>query len=232
MWPVGVYKAEEKPLDKNRIRITYGKGDPLKYISHLDLARTWERAFRRAGLPLAYSQGYNPRPRFQIAAALPVGVTGRAERMDLWLSPLLAADEVRSQLGAVLPRGLSLQDSTEVDLGEPSLQSRMEAAEYEVRLRISEPEAALEARLQTLWQAPTLLRQRHHKGKMRTYDLRPLIFDLGVECQGEGECMLTMSLQLSPKGAGRPDEVLDALGLSHVPHELVRTRLVLGPIPA
>ncbi len=59
---------------KQRLRLTFAKGEAVKYISHLDLARTWERVFRRVGLPLAYSQGYNPRPRFQIAAALPEDV--------------------------------------------------------------------------------------------------------------------------------------------------------------
>ena len=62
----------EDPGPRQRIRVTFGKGQQLKYISHLDLARTWERVFRRARLPVAYSQGFNPRPRFQLAAALPV----------------------------------------------------------------------------------------------------------------------------------------------------------------
>ena len=69
-----------------RLRARFAKRESLKYISHLDLARTWERVFRRAGLPVVYSQGFNPRPRFQIAAALPVGVTGQSELLDIWLS--------------------------------------------------------------------------------------------------------------------------------------------------
>lgn len=63
--------SDETPVQ--RLRFAYAKGEALRYISHLDLARTWERAFRRAGLPVAYSQGFNPKPRFQIAAALPWG---------------------------------------------------------------------------------------------------------------------------------------------------------------
>jgi hypothetical protein len=73
--------------------------------------------------------------------------------------------------------------------------------------------------------APSLLRQRHHKGRMRTYDLRPFIQEMAVSPEGEGAFLLEMRLQASPRGAGRPDQVLDALGLSLAPHRVERTKL-------
>jgi len=72
-------------MNRQRLRITFAKGETLKYISHLDLARAWERALRRAGVPLAYSQGFNPRPKMAFAAALPVGYTATAEMVDILL---------------------------------------------------------------------------------------------------------------------------------------------------
>lgn len=210
---------------QQRLRIRFAKGEALKYISHLDLARTWERVFRRAGLPMAYSQGFNPRPRFQIAAALPVGVTGRVELMDLWLLELLSPEEMLERLRLALARGLDVVDAMEVDLRAPSLQSQLRAASYRVEISSPETVEAIRTRVQALMELPAIPRQRHHKGKWQTYDLRPLIQNVAVEPGQEGEQVLLMRVQASPQGAGRPDEVLDVLGLSLVPHSLERTNL-------
>lgn len=216
-------KAQEGP--RQRLRIQFAKGEPLKYISHLDLARTWERIFRRAGLPLAYSHGFTPRPRFQIAAGLPVGVIGRAEWLDVWLTERLSPDEVRSRLQPVLPIGLEVGEIAEIDVRAPSLQSQLRAADYRAVLRSQEPVEAIRARIEELLKSPTLLRRRRHKGGWQTYDLRPLIQSLSVQAGDRGELMIDMRLQASPQGAGRPDEVLDALGLSWVLDRLERTNL-------
>jgi radical SAM-linked protein len=210
---------------RQRVRIQYAKQDSLRYISHLDLARTWERVFRRAGLPLAYSQGFNPRPRFQIAAALPVGVTGRAELLDMWLAEPLAPEDVLSRLQPALPPGLEALASEEVDLKAHSLQSEMRAADYRARVRSEEPVEAIRTRIRSLLDAPTLLRQRYHKGRWQTYDLRPLVQSVDAEPAEAGQVVITMRLQASPQGAGRPDQVLDALGLSLAAHRIERTSL-------
>ena len=224
----GPYKGElltEDHAPRQRLRMRFAKGEPLKYISHLDLARTWERVFRRAGLPLAYSQGFNPRPRFQIAAALPVGVTGRAEYLDLWLAGSMAPGDMLSRLRPTLPPGLEVLDIGEVELRAPALQSQMRAAIYRAVVKSQEPVEAVRTRVQALLEQPTLMRQRHHKGKLRTYDLRPLVQSVTVEPGQAGTHVLTMRLQASPEGAGRPDAVLEVLGLSLAPHTVERTNL-------
>ena len=68
-----------------RLRITFSKTGSLRYTGHLDLQTVWERTARRAGLTLAYTQGFHPGPRIQIASALPLGIAGTAEIVDLWL---------------------------------------------------------------------------------------------------------------------------------------------------
>lgn len=217
----------EDRAPRQRLRLYFAKGEALRYISHLDLARSWERVFRRASLPVAYSQGFNPRPRFQIAAALPVGVMGRLEMLDVWLKETWAAEQVVRRLRPTLPAGLGLLAVQEVALRSPSLQSQMRAARYRAVVRSSEPVEAVEARTQALLEAPTLLRQRHHKGKWQTYDLRPLVQGLTVEPGEAGTHVLSMRLQASPEGAGRPDAVLEVLGLALAPHTIVRTNLYL-----
>ena len=210
---------------QQRLRIEFAVREKLKYISHLDLNRTWERAFRRAGLPLAYSQGFNPRPRFQIAAALPVGVSGQAEFLDVWLDEALETGEALRRLRPNLPSGLDVVALAGVDLGEPSLQSQMRAADYWATVTSQETAGAVRSRVEALLAASALLRQRHHKGRLRTYDLRPLVQRVEVRDGQEGQLVLEMRLQASPQGAGRPDEVLDALGLSMMPHRIERTKL-------
>lgn len=212
-------------IPQQRLRIGFAKGEAIKYISHLDLARTWERVFRRAELPVAYSQGFNPRPRFQIAAALPVGVTGRAEQIDIWLTEPLPLAAALDRLNSTLPSGLEVWGIEEVELRAPSLQSQMRAAEYRAAVRSPEPVEGIRARIQALLAASTLPRQRHHKGKWQTYDLRPLIQAIHVEAGLDGQYVVAMRLQASPQGAGRPDAVLDALGLSVAPHTIERTNL-------
>ena len=210
---------------QQRLRLRFAKGEPLKYISHLDLARTWERVFRRAGLPVAHSQGFNPRPRLQIAAALPVGITGRAEYLDLWLTETVTPGDLEVRLQPCLPPGLEVLGVEEVELRAPALQAQVRAAEYRAKVRSHEPTEAVRSRVQALLEAPSILRQRQHKGKLQTYDLRPLIQRVTVERKQEGEHLLSMRLQASPAGAGRPDEVLKALGLSLGPYTIERTNL-------
>ena len=212
---------------RQRLRLRFAKGAAIKYISHLDLARAWERTFRRAGLPLLYSQGFNPRPRFQIAAGLPVGVASRAELLDVWLMQQWEPEEVLARLRAVSPPGLEVLEVVEADLKAPSLQSQVCAADYEAVVRTVEPLAAIQGRVEVLLGAPTLPRRRLHKGEWQTYDLRPLIHSITVTMGGvqDGERILVMRLLASQQGAGRPDEVLDALGLSLLPHTVERIML-------
>jgi hypothetical protein len=101
----------------------------------------------------------------------------------------------------------------------------MRAADYRAKVRSPEPVEAIRIRAQAVLDAPVLLRQRHHKGKRQSYDLRPLVQSVAVQPGQEGECILAMRLQASPQGAGRPDEVLDVLGLSLTPHAIERTNL-------
>src|SRR3990172_7224409 len=81
-----------------RLRIGYAHGEPVKFISHLDVLRLWHRAILRAGLPLAYSAGFSPHPRLVFASPLPTGVTGDWEMVDIWLSSRLDTDEVADRL--------------------------------------------------------------------------------------------------------------------------------------
>jgi len=162
-----------------------------------------------------------------MAAALPVGVTGRDELLDVWLEEALAPERIVRRFRPCLPSGLEVLAVHEVALRSPSMQSQMRAADYRAVVRSTEPVEAVEARVQMLLESPAVLRQRHHKGKWQSYDLRPLIQAVTVEPGKPGTHVLVMRLQTSPEGAGRPDALLEALGLGLAPHTIARTNLYL-----
>ena len=225
-----------KSTTQQRLRITFAKGEEIKYISHLDLMRLWERALRRARVPLAYSHGFNPRPQMAVAAPLPVGFTSRGEVMDVVLerrfSPYnaVSTSEFARCLTPHLPPGLALLSVEEVHSKLPSLQSQVCAAEYRVTVSWVGSEEEMEGKLlaeqvRQLLSAGQLPRQRRDKD----YDLRPLIEDLWVEGKEADGWVLGMRLRAGSQGTGRPDEVLDALGLAEKPHVVRRERLLVLP---
>ncbi len=202
-----------------RIRVTFSKTGSLRYIGHLDLQQVWERTARRAGLPLAYTQGFHPGPKIQIAAALPLGFAGRAEVVDLWLTDNVGAThEVAQGLQSTAPPGLSILAVEEVDERAPALQTQVAAAEYEVALLEAGLGSGLEARLADLLAKPALPRERRGKA----YDLRPLI--LSLECR---DLSLRMVLSAREGATGRPEEVLAELNIPPEAARIERTRLIL-----
>lgn len=211
-----------KSTTPQRLRITFAKGEEIKYISHLDLVRLWERTLRRAQAPLVYSQGFNPRPKIALAAALPVGFTSRGEVMDVVLERHISPYNFAKGLVPHLPPGVELLSVEEVYSKLPSLQSQVRSAEYRVTVSWDGSWEEMEGKLQELLSAGQLLRQRRGKD----YDLRPLIEDLWVEGKESGGWVLGMRLRAGDEGTGRPDEVLDALGLVEEPYAVQRERLL------
>jgi len=217
---------------QQRLRVTFAKGEFLRWISHLDLVRLWERVLRRAGIPVAYTRGYNPQMRIQFAAALPTGSFGRAELFDVWLEKPMSPETFAALIRPQLPSGVELIDVREVDLREPSLQSQVRAAEWRVAVEATEvPEAELRRRVDEVLAAKELIRTRRRRQReaARAYDLRPLIESLRFERKDEeGWVALHMRLRAEPGATGRPDEVLHALGLSGRPSKMERLALYLA----
>jgi radical SAM-linked protein len=207
--------------DTQRLRITFAKGENLRFISHLDLARTWGRALRRAGMPLAFSQGFHPQPKLVFAAALPVGCTGEAEIMDIVLTQPMPPRRVQTGLAPRLPDGLIVKDVTPVYERAPALPTLLHGADYE---SVLETDLSVEDAQR---QCAALLARasipRAYRGK--DYDLRPLIDGLeAVQVNGR-YLLMRMQLAAGERGTGRPAEVLDVLGWADQPHRCHRRRL-------
>lgn len=205
-----------------RLRIQFSKTEAMRYTGHLDLHRAWERAFRRAGLPLAYSQGYHPQPRLNLAAALPLGFTSACEILDAWLSEEIPGDTVKAVLERALPPGIEINSIEEVEDRLPALQNQVLATEYIVTMH--EFLDHLDERLDELIKTTVISRERHGK----TYDLRPLIEDLHrMPDDDQGYKRVFMRLTARSGATGRPEEVLAALDIPSETTRIHRTRLIL-----
>ena len=187
--------------------------------------RTWERALRRAAVPLAYSHGFHPQARIALAAPLPVGVTSEGELMDVFLCRHLPPREFLNRVRPQLPPGLQIVDVREVPLEEASLQSRVRFADYRADVQSDLTRREVEDRVRQLLEATEVLGERRREGKVRRYNLRPLVEDLSVESWNDPR-RLHMRLRNSPSGAARPDEVLEALGLGRQAAQIHRVLLV------
>lgn len=208
---------------KQRLRIHFTRDETLKYIGHLDMSRTWQRIARRAALPLAYSEGFNPQPRLTFAAALPVGCTSDHEELDMVLSPPRAVDEVKGQLDRVLPPGIKVISIEEMPLNAPALQMQLIATEFEITVAGAEASGSLSERVEQFNAAQEVIRDR--RGKL--YNLRPLVQVLTLApVQTDRAVILRARLQATPDGTGRPDELAAALGLDPAVVKVHRTRLV------
>jgi radical SAM-linked protein len=205
-----------------RIRITFAKNDPMRFTGHLDLQKTWERTVRRAGLPLAYSQGFNPRPRINLASALPLGITSQAEVVDIWLEEDIELPDISSALVDASPPGFSIINLRQVDIGEPSLQSQLVAAEYSITLLEHIPD--LNQKVEEVINSKQLMRTR----KKKKYDLRPLIESIQIlTLEDEGQ-QIWVCLTAREGATGRPDELLLTLGVQPETARIHRTRLIFS----
>jgi radical SAM-linked protein len=210
-----------------RLRLKFGRGEELKFLSHLDLMRLWERALRRAGLPLAYSEGFTPHPQIALAAPLLVGVTSDAELMDVSLSRWVSPQSFIARIEKQLPRGITLLEALPVGQNVPSLQSQVKFVEYTVEVETEKERPGIESDLVSFLSKKELAWHHHRDTGDRYYDLRALVDDLRLIDCGENTCVLGMKLRCDEKGAGRPEQVTKALGFSKRPKSIHRTNLIL-----
>jgi radical SAM-linked protein len=215
-----------QPPPNHRFRITFAKKSQVKYISHLDTVLAWERALRRAQIPLAYSQGFNPRPKIQVASGLPLGTTGSAEILDIIVTDPVDPAAALARIAASLPDGLAIRSIDAVPLKTPSLQSLLRRANYRVTVETELSSAELVRRIETLLNADKVIQTRRRKRRNEEFDLRPWLHALRLEAVQDGQAVLVMQLTAGQFGNLRPEEVLKALDLADNWAEIERTRLI------
>jgi len=209
-----------------KLRIRYSKLGKVRWTSQRDVARIWERGLRRAGLPVAYSKGFSPRPLISFGLGLPTGCESVAEYLDVVLEgrPVgeASADEAWADgmalgLSSLLPAGFDVLSLAWIDPASRSLQESVTCCRWEVEV-LPFGDESLESRLERLLEAPSVPVSRERKGREEVVDLGPAIeslVSLGPSdrpgCFGSGTTVLSAELATRPTNV-RPHELAAALG--------------------
>lgn len=219
-----------------RLRIRYAKRGRLRFTSHRDVARAFERALRRAAVPMAYSAGFTPHPKVSYAGASPTGVASEAEYLEIGLAEIRDPQEIGLAIDAALPPGLDIVEV--VEAAAPALGERLDASHWRIELAgvtVEHAQAAVEAFLA----AETALVERVVKDGRRVVDARAVIVTMSVSAStdehGDAACAILDLVVRHVTPAVRPDDVLTALrrlGPLSTPVTPVVTRLAQGRLDA
>jgi radical SAM-linked protein len=233
-----------------RIRLRYTKRGRLRFTSHRDFQRAFERALRRAEVPMAYSAGFTPHPKVSYANAAPTGVGSEAEFLEIALSEARDPEKLRALLDESLPAGLDVTDAVEARTS--GLAERLQASVWELRLDGVEP-AEAEKAVAVFLAAETVEVERKTKNGMRAFDARGAVIALevvgaadsqvvtaaegtleqGADRPVAGACAILRLVVRHLTPAVRPDDVLSGLRVTAdlaPPVPAAVTRLAQGPL--
>jgi len=195
-----------------RLRLRYAKRGRLRFTSHRDFARAFERALRRAGIPMGYSAGFSPHPKISWVNATPTGVASEAEYVEIGLAVRCEPDDVRRALDDSLPPGLDVLECVEAPAGGPSIADLVDASSWEIRLPGVEP-ALLEKALAAFVAAEEVPVERRTKDGVRRFDARaPLVTSsVSSEPGPDGPCAILRCVVRHVTPAVRTDDILSGL---------------------
>lgn len=208
-----------------KVRLRFAKRGDLRLVSHHDLLRCLERMIRRAALPVASSQGFNPRPKIVFTLALALGVEGRREVVELDLTEPMAPREVLDRLAAVAPAGLEWLEAEEAP---PGRSAHAEAVDYLLDAIPIDRRPAGSAALARFLASENWPHTRHRPDRADvTFDLRPFVLAAELDATTG---TLRFRMKITPAGSARPEELIDALGLRDLLGQgsiLIRTEVEL-----
>ena len=218
-------------MSAQRFRVWFRKGERVRYISHLDVLRYWERCLRRAELPLSYSQGFTPHPKLGFAGPLPLGYLAEAEVVDVTLDERVAPPEFEARLAAETSEDLGVVRVAEIPFSTPPPQAALLWADYRVDLPSIETGQARET-IAAFLAAKTYPWREERREKERTYDLRAAVPSLSA-APIDGGTQLSMRLQATSDLMARPEQLVAALFPGAEPMLITRLGLIFDePSPA
>lgn len=233
MPPVQAPPSQQLPAVQ-KLRIRFAKRGRLRFTSHRDFQRAFERAVRRAELPVAFSHGFSPHPKISYAGAAPTGAASEAEYLEISLTHERDAEQVRAALDEALPPGLDVLEV--VVAGPGALAERLEASEWRIALPGVDP-AAAGAAVEVFLGREEILVERMTKRGLRSFDCRDAVLRLTVahEPASVAVCAILQVVLRHGTPAVRPDDVLAgllAVAALQVTGPALLTRLAQGPLIA
>jgi radical SAM-linked protein len=198
-----------------KIQYQFKRSTPLRFLSHLDQQRLFQRAFRRANMPVEYSQGFNPHPRMSFALAMSVGLTSDGEYGEVIVSEDIDVETFISRMNQVLPNGLEIVSAKICGEGVGSLSAALSKSVYRIRIKVV-PEtdlAALAEAIESYLALPQILIQkRNKKGKYVEKDIRPFIESIAVFADPETDKVnIKMTLIYIEQQCVKPEQILESI---------------------
>ncbi|MGE5405109.1 MAG: TIGR03936 family radical SAM-associated protein [Candidatus Saccharibacteria bacterium] len=201
---------------KLRVRVEYEKGSDIRFLSHLDMVRLWERLIRRSGVQVKLSQGFNPHLKLSLGTVLPVGVWGRHEYLDFEMDQDASSAELHDKLASQAPPGLTISRVARINDNEPSLMSMVNTARYRISLHNG---ADVDRIINDIKKSQEVLVERKNKNK--TIDIKPGILDLRFN-YSDGQCEIDTSLASDSQGGVRLADFIEALVERGLPREVIK----------
>jgi radical SAM-linked protein len=193
-----------------RVLLKLRKGEQVKYLSHLDTVRAFEFALRRSELPMAFSEGFNPRPKMSFCGAIGVGVLSEDERIVITLAQPLPAETVMERLNGQIPPGMEVAGAEEVPEGTKSPLAVLNASEYSITVSGPGTEE-VESAARELFKETSVRVTRTRKDGLKEVDIRPYLLELsGIESEG-GITIARVCLASGSTGGARPQDFVEAL---------------------
>ena len=194
-----------------KIRVRFTKVGRVRWTSHRDVARMWERALRRGQMPVSYTAGFTPRPQLSFGLALPTGCESVAEYLDVALDEAVAPSELARQASSMLPEGVDVVAAAVLEPGTNSLQEDVSSCTWEIHVPGVDAED-LDVAIGRALDADSLPITRERKGRDVVDDLRPSVLALSCAASDSDGAQLLAELGTRPRGV-RPSELAQALGI-------------------
>ena len=194
---------------KYRLKIT--KGEPIRYISHLDFAALMQRAICRSHLPAAYSEGFNPHMKIAFASALSVGITSTCEYMDLELKKDVCQPEVFDKLRAALPPGVELLQVKQIDMRSKALMSVVDEGSYEIKMPLPDDLDKLQHAVDTFNKTAQIIITRETPKKRKEIEIKQYLPKKITLTAENNVLKLQLNIKITSTGTVKPNEVLEAL---------------------
>lgn len=217
------------------MRIWFGKLGKMGLVSHLDLARLFDRAIRRASIPVTYSGGFHPLPRITIANALPLGSTSTGEIVDLELTRSMAEAELQTKLTAQLPADIPIYRVESIDLKQPAASAAITQAEYKITVSATNPNHQWEESIAAVLNSQEIIQEKQTKsGKLTQINLRDRLYELNLanivsatdaELKYIGSCANDGTL-LRPEQVAFMLETVSGVEIQVI--KIERSRLIMG----
>ena len=190
-----------------RMLAVFEKSERIRHIGHLDIQRSVQRGLRRSGLPVAYSNGFNPHILITFASALSTGACGKREIMDVTMAEEVSEEEFLARMNSAMPPEMQLSEARAVDQKHPALMASLRAARYDLLVRDPEAAEKLTAAIPAMMAHENIMAMRKTKTALKETDIKPLIYDL----KSEGQHILA-TLVLTEREACKPGMLMEALG--------------------